>query len=105
MGLCETSSFSIFTFINASDLKFYPRSYSSGVYHMMKFKNSNGKICKMMTSHLELCHTTRTAIALLTIGTSIKIHDYIHLICMAFSLKLCATFSILFIIVACISMF
>ena len=42
MGLCETLNFSIFTFT---------RSYSSCVYHMMKFKGSNGTICKMMTSH------------------------------------------------------
>ena len=51
MGLCKTSSFSIFTFSNASDLKFCPRSYSSCAYHMMRFKGSNGKVCKMMTSH------------------------------------------------------
>ena len=48
MGLCKTSNFSIFTFINASDLKFCARSYSSCVYHMMRFKGSNGKLCKMM---------------------------------------------------------
>ena len=51
MGLCKISIFSIFTFINASDLKFCTRSYSSCVYHMMRFKGSNGKVCKMMTSH------------------------------------------------------
>ena len=51
MGPCKTSNFSIFTFINASDLKFCPRSYSSCVYLMMRFKGSNGKIRKMMTSH------------------------------------------------------
>ena len=51
MGLCETSDVSIFTLINASDLKFFPRSYSSCVYLMMKFKGSNGKVCNMMTSH------------------------------------------------------
>ena len=51
MGLCKTSNVSIFTFINASDLKFCPRSYSSCVYRMMRFKGSNGKIRKMMTSH------------------------------------------------------
>ena len=51
MGLCETSNVSIFTFINASDLNFCPRSYSSGVYLMMRLKGSNGKIGKMMTSH------------------------------------------------------
>ena len=50
MGLCETSNFSIFTFINASDLKFCPRSYSSCVYRMMKFKGSNGKVCKMIVT-------------------------------------------------------
>ena len=36
MGLCKTSNFSIFTFINASDLKFCTRSYSSCVYRMMR---------------------------------------------------------------------
>ena len=51
MGLCKTSNFSIFTFINANDLKFCPRSYSCCVYLMMRFKGSNGNICKMMTSH------------------------------------------------------
>ena len=51
MGLCKTSNVAIFTFIIASDLKFCPRSYSCYVYHMMRFKGSNGKICKMMTSH------------------------------------------------------
>ena len=51
MGLCKTSNVSIFTFINASDLKFCPRSYSSCVYRIMRFKGSNGKICKIMTSH------------------------------------------------------
>ena len=51
MGLYETSNFSIFTFINASDLKFCTRSYSSCVYCMMRFKGSNGKVCKMITLH------------------------------------------------------
>ena len=51
MELCETSNFSIFTFINASDLKFCTCSYSGCVYHMMRFKGSNGKVCKMMRSH------------------------------------------------------
>ena len=51
MGLCKTSNFSIFTFINGSDLKFCTHSYSSCVYRMMRFKGSNGKMCKMMTSH------------------------------------------------------
>ena len=38
MGLCKASIFSIFTFINASDLKFGTRSNSSCVYCMMTFK-------------------------------------------------------------------
>ena len=50
MGVCETSN-SIFTSMNASDLRFCTRSYSSCVYLMMRFKGSNGKVCKMMTSH------------------------------------------------------
>ena len=50
MGLCKTSNFSIFTFMNASDLKFCTRSYSSCVYHMMRIKSLNGKVCKMMFS-------------------------------------------------------
>ena len=45
MGLCKISNFSIFTFIKASGLKFCTRSYSSCVYHM-RFKGSNGKVCK-----------------------------------------------------------
>ena len=48
MALCKTSNFSIFTFINASDLKFYTCSYSSCVYHMMRFK---WKSLQMMMSH------------------------------------------------------
>ena len=51
MGLCETSNFFIFTFINASNLKFCTRTYSSCTYRMMKFKGLKGKVCKMMTSH------------------------------------------------------
>ena len=51
MGPCKTSNVFIFTVINASDLKFCPRSYSSCVYHMMRFRGSNENICKMMTSH------------------------------------------------------
>ena len=47
MGLCKTSNFSIFTFINASDLKFCTRSYSSCAYRMMRFKGSNEQMCKM----------------------------------------------------------
>ena len=39
MGLCKTSIFSIFTFINASDLKFCPRSYISCVYLMFEWKS------------------------------------------------------------------
>ena len=49
MGLCKTSNVSIFTFINASDLKFCPRSYSSCVYLTRRFKGSNGKVFKMMS--------------------------------------------------------
>ena len=51
MGLYKTSIFSIFTFIKDNDLKFCTRSYSSCVYRMMRFKGSNGKVCKMMMSH------------------------------------------------------
>ena len=49
MGLCKTSNFSIFTFINAYNLKFCTRYYNRGVYRM-RFKGSNGKVCEM-TSH------------------------------------------------------
>ena len=38
MGLYKTSNFSIVTFINANDLKFFTRSYGSCVYRMMRFK-------------------------------------------------------------------
>ena len=51
MGLCETSNFSIFTFIDASGLEFCIRSYSNCVYHMMRFQSSKGKVCKIMRSH------------------------------------------------------
>ena len=50
MGLCKTSNVSIFTFINAIDLKFCTLSYSSCVYRMTRFRGLNGKVCKM-TSH------------------------------------------------------
>ena len=68
MELCKTLNVTIFT----SELKFCPRSYSSScVYLMTRFKSSNGKVCKMMTSHfrtlllewwrhtLELCYWNR----------------------------------------------
>ena len=59
MGLHKTSIFSIFIFIKDNDLKFCTRSYSSYVYHMMRFKGSNGKVCKMMTSRFKtLCQDT-----------------------------------------------
>ena len=51
MGLRKTSNFPIFTFINASDLKFCTCSYSICAYHMMRFTGLNGKVCKMMTFH------------------------------------------------------
>ena len=54
MGLCKTSNFSIFTFINANDLRFCTRSYSSCVYRMMSFQSPNIKVCKMMTSHFRI---------------------------------------------------
>ena len=38
MGLCKTSNFSIFTFIETSNLEFCPHSYSSFVYRMMRLK-------------------------------------------------------------------
>ena len=33
------------------DLQFSTRSYSSFIYRMMRFKGSNKKVCKMMTSY------------------------------------------------------
>ena len=42
MGVCKISNFSIFTFINDSDLEFCTRSCSNCVYHMMRCKGSNG---------------------------------------------------------------
>ena len=53
MGLCKTSIFSIFIFINGNDLKFCTRFYSRCVYRLNCFKCLNGKVCKMMTSQLE----------------------------------------------------
>ena len=64
MGPCKTSNVSIFTFINASDLKFCTRSYSSCVYRMMRFKGSNGKVCKMMTSHFRILFFLHTLVML-----------------------------------------
>ena len=51
MGPCKTSNVFIFTVINASNLKFCPRSYSSCVYLMMRYRGSNKNICKVMMSH------------------------------------------------------
>ena len=51
MGLCETSIFSIFSFIKDNDLKFCTHSHSSCVFGMVRFKGSNGKVCKMMMLH------------------------------------------------------
>ena len=58
MGLCETSNFSIFTFINASDLKFGTRSYSSCVYLMMRFKRFEWK--SLRNDNITLCHSIQT---------------------------------------------
>ena len=63
MGLCKTSNFSIFTFINASDLKFCPCSYSSCVYRMMRFKGSNGQICKMNSIDVQTRDAASTQIS------------------------------------------
>ena len=52
MGLYKTS---IFT----NNLKFCTRSYGSCVYHMMRFKGSNGKVSKMMTSHFRTRLSTK----------------------------------------------
>ena len=68
MGLCKTSNVSIFTFINANDLKFCTRSYSSCVHRMMRFKGSNGKVCKMMTSHFRDASGRLTSISGLHMG-------------------------------------
>ena len=54
----ETSNVFIFSVINASDLKFCPRSYSC-VYLMMRFWGSNENICKMMTSHFRTLYSQR----------------------------------------------
>ena len=43
MGLCKTPNFSIFTFINANNLKFCTHSYSSCVYRMTRFKEFKWK--------------------------------------------------------------
>ena len=52
MGLCKTSNFSIFTFINASDLNFCTRSYSSCVYCIVSFKVRMEKFAKCHTLEL-----------------------------------------------------
>ena len=72
MGLCKTSNLSIFTFITASDLRFCPHSYSSCVYHMMRFKGSNAKIHQMMTSHF------RTLFIIFIVSHNYHHHYYYH---------------------------
>ena len=51
MGLCKTSNFSVFTFINASNLEFCTFLQQLCILHDEVYKGSNGKVCKMMTSH------------------------------------------------------
>ena len=53
MGLCKTPNFSIFTFVNASD---FAHILAAAVYCLMRFKGSNGKVCKMMLSHPTTLH-------------------------------------------------
>ena len=59
MGLSKTSNFSIPTIINASDLKYCTHSKLCTVYHTMRFKRSDGKVCKIMTSHFGALLTVR----------------------------------------------
>ena len=72
MELCKTSNFSTFNFLNANDLQFCTHSYSSCVYLLMRFKGSNGKVCKMMTSHFRMTSVTqfRHNIHLIVMGSS-----------------------------------
>ena len=51
MGLCKTSDFSIFPFINASDLKFCTPFLQQLCISHDAISGSNGKVSKMMTSH------------------------------------------------------
>ena len=60
MGLCKTSNLSISTFINASDLKYCACFYSSCVYHMMRFKGLNRKVCKVMMSRFRTFDIVKT---------------------------------------------
>ena len=53
-GLCKTSNFSSFTFINASDLNFCAFSYNSCGDHMASFKCLNGNVCKMVSHVITL---------------------------------------------------
>ena len=79
MGLCKTSNFSIFTFINASYLKFCPRSYSSCVYHMMRFKGLDEKVCKMICHTLELYEAPVNCILLYSnFYTSTFVYIHMH---------------------------
>ena len=62
MGLRKlTAIFSIFTFIKDNDLEVCTRSYSSCAYRMMRFKGSNGKVCKIMTCHFRSLFRRSTA--------------------------------------------
>ena len=67
-------------FINASDLKFCPHSYSSCVYRMMRFKGSNGKLCKMMTSHFRTRFCGFIAILFLFFWASCTVHPSLIII-------------------------
>ena len=69
MGLCKTSIFYIY-------LKFRPRSYSSCVYHMMRSKGSNGKVCKMMTSHFRTLCYNQAEVIVHNLNTTLIIYPF-----------------------------
>ena len=95
------SNFSIFTFINVSDLKFCTRSYSSCVYRMMRFKGLNGKVCKMMTSYFRTIFWKKFGKDRLPYVFRNTLHMSVICLCLAYSLKLgCVTnFDILFLVI------
>ena len=66
MGLSKASNVSVFNFIRGNDLKFRTCSYSSCVYHMMRFKGLNGKVCKMMTSYFRTLEATENTYNVMT---------------------------------------
>ena len=98
------SNFSIFTFINVSDLKFCTRSYSSCVYRMMRFKGLKWmeKFAKWWPhTYFRTLFWKKFGKDQLPYVFRNTLHMSVICLCLAYSLKLgCVTnFDILFLVI------